>query len=191
MGEASPMNTLVTSTFIVLLAACAERGRPVSSSSNSLPSATIPDASTPAAFIPRLKDPSNRLAHDERVKLDAQLQEMANAGNNAAILIIPSLNGENIDTVAKATFADWHLGEKGILLVLAMAEHRYRIETGHVIESLLTDDLCGQILREKLRPHLAQGDVFGALQRGLDAIFTVLAGEPRTHPPGRAVMDDR
>lgn len=139
----------------------------------SIPSSTQVQVTVPAAAA-RLEAPSNQLSEAQRAMLLAQLERTASTTNsNVGILIVPALNGETIDSLAPKTFTDWHLGEKGVLLLLVMDEHRARIETGHAIEGVLTDDLCGHILRH-LRPRLQQGEVYEALHEGLEAIDGIL-----------------
>lgn len=177
MHRLGTMSSVSVSIAILglVLAACAERRTLAPRSPDPPHHPTDFDASTPTAALSRLEDSSNRLTRDEKAKLTAQLHALTSTtGSNVGVLVAPSLNGGGIDSSAKTTFSEWHLGERGILVVLAMEEHRSRIETGPGVEGVLTDDLCGRILREKLRPHLQQDEVYEALHEGLEAIGSIL-----------------
>jgi uncharacterized protein len=93
---------------------------------------------------------------------------------NVAAVILPALKGETIEHVAQETFQRWQLGEKGVLVVIAIEEKQSRIETGTTAESVLTDDKASAILREILNPHLRQGDFYGGLNETIDAVVVTL-----------------
>jgi uncharacterized membrane protein YgcG len=78
----------------------------------------------------RLDDPSATLTSDQRSALQTKLVHMGQAGNTTGISIMRSLNGESIDTIAQKTFSEWQLGDRGVLVLLAMDDHICRIETG-------------------------------------------------------------
>jgi len=78
-------------------------------------------------------------------------------GAQMALVTLPSLEGEPIEDVANTIFRAWGVGQKGknegILMLLAVADRRSRLEVGYGLEPILPDGLAGSILRE-MRPAL-------------------------------------
>jgi uncharacterized protein len=94
--------------------------------------------------------------------------------------MIPSLDGAAIEDVAARTFARWRLGQKannnGVLLLVAVDDHRARIEVGYGLEDRLTDALSRRILETHLFPALRRGDWDGGVGATCDAIVDVTRG---------------
>jgi uncharacterized protein len=159
-------------TLVMVAAATAACAQPKTShdavSAAPLPSLEIGGQS------PHVEDPSGRLTSEQRAALLARIAHLASAGNPVAVLIAPTLKGETIEQLAERRFSGLHLGDHGVLVVLAMEEHRSRIETGKAVEGTLTDDRCGQVLHDNLRPHLQRGEVYEGLGETLDAISGIL-----------------
>ena len=111
----------------------------------------------------------------------------ARTGNELGVLVVPSLRGETIEDVAYQTFNRWGVGKKGadngVLLVIAVAEHRMRIETGKGIGDKLTDLGTGRILRERLAPKLRIGAFREGIDVTLDAIEAELDGTQSSMTP--------
>ena len=82
-------------------------------------------------------------------------------GVQMAIVTIDSLEGDPIEDVANSLFRKWGIGKKGkdegVLLLLAIKDHRDRIEVGYGLEPTLPDGFAGSVLREA-RPLLRQGE---------------------------------
>ncbi len=77
-----------------------------------------------------------------------------------AIVTLPSLDGNPIEDVTQHLFRQWGIGKKGkdegIMLLLAVQDHRDRIEVGYGLEPILPDGFDGSILRG-IQPLLRQG----------------------------------
>jgi uncharacterized protein len=77
-----------------------------------------------------------------------------------AIVTLDTLDGQPVEDVANALYRKWGIGKKGkdegILLLLAIKDHRDRIEVGYGLEPILPDGFAGSVLREA-RPLLRQG----------------------------------
>jgi uncharacterized protein len=82
-------------------------------------------------------------------------------GVQLAIVTLPSLDGNPIEDVSNNLFRQWGVGKKGkdegIMLLLAVQDHRDRIEVGYGLEPLLPDGFDGSILRA-IQPLLRQGE---------------------------------
>src|SRR5437868_9617552 len=92
--------------------------------------------------------------------------------------VVPALGNDSIEDIAYATFNEWKIGDagkdNGVLIVIAPAEHKVRIETGKGVGGLLTDLQSNEIIRTEMVPLLKQGKVADAIGAGADAIEAAL-----------------
>lgn len=135
----------------------------------------------PPAIAGHITDTSHQLSSGDVAQLDHKLaQYRKQSTNQIAVLVLPSLEGETIDDVAYTTFQSWKLGEKGkdngVLLVIALADKRIRIETGKGVGGNLTDLQSNLIIRERIAPRMRQNDLRGAIDAGTDGVMEALGG---------------
>jgi uncharacterized protein len=113
----------------------------------------------------------------------AQLESYCGAveratGAQMALVTISSLQGEPIEDVANTIFRAWGVGKKGkdegIMLLLAVNDHRSRLEVGYGLEPIVPDGMAGDILRE-MRPALRQRDYSDALLAAAETIGNTIA----------------
>jgi uncharacterized protein len=102
-------------------------------------------------------------------------------GSQIAVLTLPDLGGENVDAAAEQVYRQWGIGrtgkDDGVLILLAVAERRVRIEVGYGLEGILPDGRAGSIIRTVMGPDLRQ-DRFGpGLLRGTEALAGLIADE--------------
>ena len=94
-----------------------------------------------------------------------QLDDKAHA--QVAVVTINSLDGSDIDSYAVDLFKKWGIGNKktdrGVLILLAVHDRRYRFEVGYGLEPILPDGKVGGFGREAV-PLLKQGDYNGAVR---------------------------
>jgi uncharacterized membrane protein YgcG len=150
----------------------------------------------PTAYV---VDLAGKLTPDQLAQLNAKLNGLNKTTKNEfAGLIIPTLAGESIDDVANATFKSWKVGkaglDNGVLVVIAIAERKSRIETGKGVEGDLTDLQSNDILRNVLAPRLKQDDFYGGLSNTFDAISSKIesrskATVPVARPSGNVSCD--
>ena len=76
-------------------------------------------------------------------------------------------------------FDSWKPGKKGkdngVLVLLAVKERRWRIETGYGVEGILPDGLCGEIGRNYMVPYFKEAKYGEGLYQGVRAIANVIA----------------
>src|SRR5580698_3831411 len=87
-------------------------------------------------------------------------------GVQMAFVLVKSLEGDDIDDVANTIYRQWGIGKKGkdegILVLLAIEDHKQRAEVGYGLEPVIPDGYAGGVLRG-IRPILRQGNYGGAL----------------------------
>lgn len=122
------------------------------------------------------------LSPDARATLEAELVAFeASTTNQIAVAIVPSMNGDYIEDYSARLFKEWGIGTKqhdnGVLLVLALAEHKLRIEVGYGLEGALPDSVAQRILNADMTPHLKAGDYDGAVTLAVRDIEAATVGE--------------
>jgi uncharacterized protein len=161
-----------------------------------LPSSRALAAFTPPPLRGHVVDTAGKLSDSEVRQLDARLDAVRQQTGFAVVaFVVGSLEGEPIEDVAYRTFNAWTVGEKGrddgVLLVIAPAERRVRIETGKGVGGALTDLQSNDIIRQKIAPLLQQGRFYEAVDQGTTAIADALvkgtpdAGGKRPAPAAR------
>ncbi len=80
-------------------------------------------------------------------------------GAEIALVVLPSLENEPVEDVANTIFRAWGVGQKGsnegIMMLLAIGDHRDRLEVGYGLEPILPDGFDGRVLRQ-MAPALRQ-----------------------------------
>ena len=96
-----------------------------------------------------------------------------------AVVTIASIAPYDEKEYARMLFDQWQPGKKGkdngVLVLLAVKERRWRIETGYGVEGIFPDGLCGDIGRTYMVPYFKSGDYSNGLYQGTNAIAAVIA----------------
>jgi uncharacterized protein len=107
-----------------------------------------------------------------------QVDQQAHA--QIAVVTIKSLDGEPIEDFATALEDKWKVGKKGtdrgLLLVFAIDDRKYRIEVGYGLEGILPDGRVGDIGRQ-IVPSLQRNDYDGAVTEAVRQIAGVIAAD--------------
>lgn len=97
------------------------------------------------------------------------------------VLTIPTLQGDDIDQFAIKVADAWKIGQKGkdngVLLILARAERKVRIEVGMGLQGVLPDITTSRIIRDQMRPYLKTNDFDRGITAGVDGIMAATKGE--------------
>lgn len=104
------------------------------------------------------------------------------AGVELAVVTIPSLGDETIETYAVKLFQEWGIGSKlsdnGILLLVALNERKVRIEVGYGLEGTVTDAQASVIIRSTLTPAFKEGKYYDGVNSAVDQIIGLVEGDP-------------
>jgi len=116
-------------------------------------------------------------------KLEALATEIdQKTGAQIAIVTVKSLDGDDIDNYAVALFKEWGVGAKktdrGVLVLAAVDDRKYRIEVGYGLEPILPDGKVGSFGREAV-PLFKQGDYSGAVTLMTDRVAQVIAEDAK------------
>lgn len=143
----------------------------------------------PVADLANILDAATREEIDGLIR---QTQE-----KNGAVLVVatvPSLDGMEVEDYAVRLFKDWGIGDKdkknGVLLLVAPAEHKVRIEVGYGLEGVLPDGRCGGIIRDDIVPAFRRSAPGEGVLAGAKAIVGAIGGEPAGSPEAHADEPD-
>jgi uncharacterized protein len=115
-------------------------------------------------------------------QLDQVCAELDHTKANAqlAIVTVKTLDGEDSADYADELETRWKMGRKGsdrgALLLLAVNDHKYRIEVGYGLEGILNDAKIGDIGRAMV-PYLRAGDYDSAVNLAVGAMARVIAAD--------------
>lgn len=136
--------------------------------------------------IPVITDPitdfTNTLTGEQHSLLRRQaIQFEDSTSNQIAVLLIPSLNGDEIREYGIQVLEKNKIGQKGkdngVLLLIALNDKQISIEVGYGLEGVLTDAVCSDIIRNEIRPRFREGDFFGGISAAMQSIMLATKGE--------------
>ena len=127
----------------------------------------------------RVVDQANLLDPAQEAGLTSKLAALeARTGRQFVVATIPSLQGRTIEDYGYRLGRAWAIGDEqrddGVILLVAPAEKKVRIETGYGARVFLTDAVSGVIVRRSILPRFKAGDMAGGIIAGADAIVTTL-----------------
>ncbi len=109
-------------------------------------------------------------------ELDAQLKALEDRTTaQIAVVTVPDLGDyADVDEYASELFKAWGIGQKGqdngVLVLLALKEHRIKIEVGYGLEGAITDGTAGEIIRNVMAPFFKAGQFGQGLIAGTQAL---------------------
>ena len=146
----------------------------------------IPLRAEPVASLPQPTDYVSDFAHvlspQAIAQLDSICQQLDHSQAHAqvAVVTVHDLNGDDAADYANQLEDHWKMGNKGdnkyAMVLLAVADHKYRIEVGYGLEGILPDGKTGDIGREMV-PDLKAGDYDGAVTLAVGEIVQVIAAD--------------
>ena len=126
-------------------------------------------------------DEAGVLSPPVKTQLEALLKAHRDStSTQIAVLLINSLEGEDIESYALRVSEAWKLGQEkkdnGVLFLVAMQEKQMRIEVGYGLEGVLTDAMSSRINRNEVAPYFRQGNYEAGIQAGVMAIIHAVEG---------------
>jgi len=144
--------------------------------------------------IPELRSPvtdvAGALTAAQASALEAKLRAFeARKGAQIAVLIVRTTDPETVEQYARRVLDVWKLGRKGVddgaLLLVAVDDHKLRIETQYGLEGVLPDAIASRIIRETIVPQFKAGNFNDGIESGVDRMLSVIDGEPLPPPEPR------
>jgi uncharacterized protein len=138
--------------------------------------------SSPGKPVNYVSDFANVLTDSQEAQLNSKLEaEEKNTSNEISVVTINSLDGDTIENYAVKLFEEYKIGKKdkdnGALLLIAVNDHKLRIEVGYGLEGVLTDLESYQIITNDITPEFKNGNYFSGIDKGTDSIIKSIEGE--------------
>jgi uncharacterized protein len=131
-----------------------------------------------------VSDFAHVLSPDTITRIDRICSQLDHSQANAqiAVVIVQTLDGEDAADYANQLEDKWKMGRKGsdrgVLILLAIGDHKRRIEVGYGLEGILPDAKLGDIGREMV-PQLRANDFDGAVTLAVDEIAQTIAADAK------------
>jgi len=144
-----------------------------------------------APLTAQVVDQTGTLTGEQKAVLERKLREFElRKGAQIAVLMVPSTAPEPIEQYSLRVVERWKLGRKrvddGALLIVAKNDRTLRIEVGYGLEGALSDATAKRIVSDVIAPRFRDGDFYGGVNAGVDAMMRVIDGEPLPAPDRRA-----
>jgi uncharacterized protein len=139
----------------------------------------VADLPQPTDYV---SDFAHVLSPEAVTRLDALCAQLDHTQANAqiAVVTVHDLDGDDAADYATQLEDHWKMGNKGqnryAMVLLAVADHKYRIEIGYGLEGILPDGKTGDIGRSMV-PDLKAGDYDGAVTAAVGEVAQVIADD--------------
>ncbi|MGB9664397.1 MAG: TPM domain-containing protein [Ignavibacteria bacterium] len=135
--------------------------------------------------VPILKryvtDFTNTLTPSQLNDLEFRLKTYEDTtSNQIVVLIIPSLEGEDLFDFSHHVAEKNKIGQKGkdngILILVVKNERKIRIEVGYGLEGVVPDAIASSIIRNIIAPYFKAGNYYEGLLKGIETLQDAIAG---------------
>jgi len=135
----------------------------------------------------RVTDLSGTLSVQQITELESRLAALeAKKGSQIAVLIVPTLEGEDIAQYGIRVGEKWKIGrakvDDGVILIVAKNDRKLRIEVGYGLEGVIPDAIAKRVIAETITPPFQAGDFYGGIAAGVGQLEKLIDGEPLPAP---------
>lgn len=128
-------------------------------------------------------DEAKILSASDKQAIETKLRSLNDRGlAQAAVVIVPTTNGEDIFDYSMKIADRWKLGKKdtdqGLLMVVAVNDRKMYILTGYGLEGAIPDAVAKRIINDDITPRFKQGDYAGGIIAGINRIEERLTADP-------------
>lgn len=128
-------------------------------------------------------DEAHILSPSDKQALEQKLRSVNQRGlAQAAVVLVPTTNGEDIFDYSMKVADRWQLGKKdtdqGLLIVAAINDRKMYILTGYGLEGALPDSVTKRIITDDIAPYFKQGNYAQGINAGLNRIEERLTTDP-------------
>ena len=128
-------------------------------------------------------DQANVLSSTEKAKLENQIKKLYEQGKaQIGIVIVPTTGQESIFDFAMRLANQWKLGsakqDNGLLIAVAVNDHRLHIATGYGLEGVIPDIIASRIIRNQITPYFKENQFGQGLISGVTEIERIVNLDP-------------
>jgi len=143
------------------------------------------------ALTGRVVDAAGMLSAGMERQISAMLEAHESGTTNQVVVVtVPDLQGYSIEEYGYQLGRHWAIGQKGrnngVLLIVAKAERKVRIEVGYGLEGLLTDAIASNIINTVITPRFKRAQFDEGIMDGSAAVIAALGGEYKIKKTGGA-----
>jgi uncharacterized protein len=138
----------------------------------------VPPYSSPVTDLGGVLNDQQRQQLEQKI-----LDYRAQSTNEIGVLIVNSLEGDDIENYAHDAYAKWGIGKKGkdngVLFVMSVTDRKARLEVGYGLEGELTDLESGRIVARNspMASAFRANDYYGGVNAVVDGIIQSIGGE--------------
>jgi uncharacterized protein len=130
----------------------------------------------------RVTDEAGALSSSTVARLEQTLADYEQqTGHQLAVLVIPSLQGDVLESYSLQVAEAWRLGDQkrsdGALLLVSTGDRALRIEVGYGLEGAIPDHQAARVIDQHIVPRFKAGDVDGGVEAGVAALMKLASGE--------------
>jgi uncharacterized membrane protein YgcG len=127
----------------------------------------------------RIFDHADLLTMQQEDSLFQLIQSLDNEiGSQIAVVTVSSLDGQRIEEYSLDMAERLGLGREkfddGILITVAAADRKMRIEVGYGLEKIVKDEIASRLNREEMAPSFSENDYAGGLSKAIKKIIKLI-----------------
>ncbi|MFC0633235.1 TPM domain-containing protein [Brevundimonas balnearis] len=131
----------------------------------------------------RVVDEAGLISPETQAELEARLARLeAETSDQLVVVTLRGLEGYEIEDYGYRLGRAWGVGQSetnnGVLLIVAPAERRVRIEVGYGLEPILTDAWSALVIHDEILPRFRTGGYEAGIEAGVTAIEGQLRADP-------------
>lgn len=105
-----------------------------------------------------VNDYTGQLSQPDIESIDKEIRQyFSQSSNQLGVLVIGSLDGDDLEGFSQRVFEKWQLGDvkkdNGVLLLFVLDDRKFRIEVGQGLEGNLTD-VESKRIQQQIKPYL-------------------------------------
>jgi uncharacterized protein len=137
----------------------------------------------PPAPTRYFNDYAHKISPATANQLESKLEDFERkTSSQIVVAIFPKMETvASLEDYAQRIYQSWKIGQKkqnnGALLLIFLAEHKMRIQTGYGLEGALPDITCKRIIDDEIAPHFRKNDFDGGVTAGVNAMLAAAQGE--------------
>jgi len=130
----------------------------------------------PQGFV---SDFAGILSTSDVASLNSKLSALKDSTSvEIAIVTVPTIGDETIETYAVKLFEEWGIGVKGqdngLLILVAPNDRVARIETGYGMEGIIPDIIANNIIQNEMLPSFRAGNYPEGITKATDAVIGII-----------------
>jgi uncharacterized protein len=140
-------------------------------------------------------DYTDSLAASDKQQLENKLVAYDDStSTQIAVVIMHSVGENDINDYAQRLGRSWGIGTQGknngILVLVALDDHKVSIQTGYGAEGAVTDQATNEIIQNDIVPRFKQRDYYGGLNAATDDLMKLMKGEYKGSKKPRDLSQD-